>query len=329
MPPRLPMRLLSQSVSSISTSLHSHASPSFLFLLPSIQTQTRAASILASLSDNPAAYSKRIRRGLGPASGKGKTAGRGHKGQGQRGTKKAFFEGGKIPFNGGQTPNEVVHGEGGFDNIFSLKISPVNLDRIQDWIDQGRIDPSQPITLRELVKTRCIHGIKDGVKLLSRGGEGALKQPITIIVSRASARAIQAVEAAGGSITTRYYTKYAIKRIMSGKTDPYVSLAWKDTSEKLAAAAAKGEDISNVDTELMKKIGMGVDRPLSKGSGFQYRLPDPSSRKDIEYYRDPAHRGYLSYLVKQGDTPSLFFTPPSEMKKAKKAIKKSAENRVW
>ena len=170
---------------------------------------------------------------------------------------------------------------------FALKISPVNLDRIQDWIDQGRLDPSQPITLRELVKSRCIHGIKDGVKLLSRGGEGALKQPITIIVSRASASAIQAVEAAGGSITTRYYTRHAIKRILSGKTDPYVSLAWKDTSEKLAEAAAKGEDVSHIDTELMQKIGMGIDKPLTKGNGFQYRLPDPTSRRDIEYYRDP------------------------------------------
>ncbi|EFE42054.1 hypothetical protein TRV_03193 [Trichophyton verrucosum HKI 0517] len=322
MPPRLPLRLLSQSVSLISSSIQSHVSPSFLFLLPSIHTQTRAASILASLSDNPGAYSKKIRRGLGPASGKGKTAGRGHKGQGQRGSKKAFF-------NGGQTPDEVVHGERGFDNIFALKISPVNLDRIQDWIDQGRLDPSQPITLRELVKSRCIHGIKDGVKLLSRGGEGALKQPITIIVSRASASAIQAVEAAGGSITTRYYTRHAIKRILSGKTDPYVSLAWKDTSEKLAEAAAKGEDVSHIDTELMQKIGMGVDKPLTKGNGFQYRLPDPTSRRDIEYYRDPAHRGYLSYLVKEGDSPSLFFTPPSAEQKAKKAVKKSAENRVW
>ncbi|KAK2850716.1 hypothetical protein FQN49_005384, partial [Arthroderma sp. PD_2] len=153
MPPRLPLRLLSQSVSSISASAHSHISPSFLFLLPSIQTQTRASSILANLSDNPEAYSKRIRRGLGPASGKGKTAGRGHKGQGQRGSKKAFFDGGKIPFNGGQTPDEYVHGEKGFENVFALKISPVNLDRIQDWINQGRIDPSKPITLRELVKT--------------------------------------------------------------------------------------------------------------------------------------------------------------------------------
>jgi large subunit ribosomal protein L15 len=79
-------------------------------LLLSVQSQTRNAHILASLSDNPGAYNKRIRRGRGPASGKGKTSGRGHKGQGQHG---------KVPagFNGGQTPDIVVHGERGFKNM--------------------------------------------------------------------------------------------------------------------------------------------------------------------------------------------------------------------
>lgn len=73
------------------------------------QQQTRNASILSSISDNPGAYNKRIRRGRGPASGKGKTSGRGHKGQKQHG---------KVPynFNGGQTPESIVHGERGFTN---------------------------------------------------------------------------------------------------------------------------------------------------------------------------------------------------------------------
>lgn len=69
----------------------------------------RPASLLASLSDNPGAYNKRIRRGRGPSSGKGKTSGRGHKGQKQHG---------KVPagFTGGQTKEEVVHGKRGFEN---------------------------------------------------------------------------------------------------------------------------------------------------------------------------------------------------------------------
>ena len=81
------------------------------FLLPCLQTQRRAASILSSLSDNPGAYNKKIRRGRGPSSGKGKTAGRGYGGQKARG---------KVPFgfNGGQTKLEVVHGIRGFVNVY-------------------------------------------------------------------------------------------------------------------------------------------------------------------------------------------------------------------
>lgn len=82
-----------------------------LFLLPFLYTQHRYASVLSNLSDNRSAYNKRIRRGRGPSSGKGKTSGRGHKGQKQHG---------KVPagFNGGQTPDEVVHGIRGFTNVF-------------------------------------------------------------------------------------------------------------------------------------------------------------------------------------------------------------------
>ena len=77
----------------------------------SSKSRSRSASILSSLSDNPSAYHKRIRRGRGPSSGKGKTSGRGHKGQRQHG---------KVPrdFEGGQTPIEIVHGKRGFKNVY-------------------------------------------------------------------------------------------------------------------------------------------------------------------------------------------------------------------
>jgi large subunit ribosomal protein L15 len=81
------------------------------FLAPFLQSsqQARNSSILANLSDRKEAYSKRIRRGRGPSSGKGKTSGRGHKGQKQHG---------KVParFQGGQTPDEIVHHKRGQDN---------------------------------------------------------------------------------------------------------------------------------------------------------------------------------------------------------------------
>ena len=105
MPPHLKNVL---QVSSKSLSTASGISP---FLLPFQQTQRRATSVLSNLSDNSGAYHKKIRRGRGPSSGKGKTAGRGYGGQ------KAH---GKVPrdFNGGQTKDEVVHGIRGFVNVY-------------------------------------------------------------------------------------------------------------------------------------------------------------------------------------------------------------------
>ncbi|EAW22670.1 mitochondrial 54S ribosomal protein uL15m [Aspergillus fischeri NRRL 181] len=286
-------------------------------LLPQFQQQSRNAHILASLSDTPGAYNKRIRRGRGPASGKGKTSGRGHKGQKQHG---------KVPagFNGGQTPEIVVHGERGFNNVFALDLAPANLDRIQEWIDQGRIDPTRPITIRELAKSRCIHQTKDGVKLLGRGvsaeGGNVLKQPIHIVVSRASASAIAAVEAAGGSVTTRFYTRSAIARIMNRETHPFISTAWSPESASdalLKAAGLEAQDLA--ESNIMREMG------------YKYRLPDPTKRRDIEYYRDPAHRGYLSHLLKPSEGPSLFFRSPAE-RKSSAGVKKEKvlpENRLW
>jgi large subunit ribosomal protein L15 len=218
----------------------------------------------------------------------------------------------------------VVHGERGFNNVFALDLAPANLDRIQEWIDQGRIDPNRPITIRELAKSRCIHQTKDGVKLLGRGvsaeGGNVLKQPIHIVVSRASASAIAAVEAAGGSVTTRFYTRSAIARIMKRETHPFISTAWSPESASdalLKAAGLEAQDLT--ESNIMRELG------------YKYRLPDPTKRRDIEYYRDPAHRGYLSHLLKPSEGPSLFFRSPAE-RKSSAGVKKEKvlpENRLW
>ncbi|KAK4965215.1 hypothetical protein LTR28_003517 [Elasticomyces elasticus] len=317
----MPLRLQLLSGASVS-SLIAKPTPIPSFLLPFLHHQHRPASILSSLSDNPGAYNRRIRRGRGPSSGKGKTSGRGHKGQKQHG---------KVPrgFNGGQTPDIVVSGERGFENHLSLDMSPINLTRIQAWIDNRRLDPTQPITLRELAHSRCLHGVKDGVKLLARGARD-LRTPINIVVSRASAAAIEAVEKVGGTVVTRYYSKPAIGRILRGETDPIVSLqtqiakttaAGSTMPEAEAAAELRGEDVSEVVAEAKK---------------YRYRLPDATGRKDLEYYRDPAHRGYLSYLVGEGQGPSLFFKTPGVGRfSRKKVVAKGGksvvkgENRVW
>lgn len=195
-------------------------------------------------------------------------------------------------------------------------MSPINLDRIQDWVDQGRLDPLQPITLKELTKTRAIHGIKDGVKLLARGAT-ALTTPVHLVVSKASQQAIAAVEALGGTVTTRFYTKTAISRIRQERTDPMVSLKW--------------------DPEAMGNLYLGPTIPreeIVKNNPYQFRLPDPTDRKELEYYRDPKHRGYLAHTLKQGELPSLYWKPQNMVKRvpgAEALGKKKAleENRVW
>lgn len=198
-------------------------------------------------------------------------------------------------------------------------MSPINLDKIQDWINQKRIDPHQPITVKELARTRAVHGVKDGIKLLARGAN-TLTTRIHIVVSRASAGAIAAVEALGGTVITRFYTRYAIQRIRQGKTAPFVSLKWDP--DALANPA------------LNNRIGMGSD-PVQRirGLGFQYRLPDPTSRKDIEYYRDPAKRGYLAHTVGEGETPSLYHKLPRMDVGVKRTVNRkkddAGENRLW
>ncbi|KAF2233347.1 ribosomal protein L15 [Viridothelium virens] len=323
MPPRLQFPVRTSCIVSKSLGPNSIAP----FLLPFLHPQlpscsqpsqrlrnNRNASVLSNLTSPSGAYSKKIRRGRGPASGKGKTSGRGHKGQKQHG---------KVPrgFTGGQTKEEVVKGKRGFKNVFAAELSPLNLDRLQTWIDEGRLDTSKPITLKELNDSRCLHGVKaDGVKLLARDAH-KLTHPINIVVSRASASAIDAVERAGGQVMTRYYTWQSIRRILRGQSHPTGPLE-----------------------------NFPINPPLASGRyeytlGYRYRLPNPASRKAIEYYRDPAHRGYLAHTLAEGEGPSLFFKTAVvqarerekrlEAKKAKglgqtaKDGKKREEGRLW
>lgn len=201
-------------------------------------------------------------------------------------------------------------------------MSELNLDTVQSWIDQGRLNPEKPITLKEIHKSNAVHGVKDGVKLLARGST-TLKTPIHIVVSRASQTAIEAVEKAGGSVTTRFYTPAAIRRIRQGLMHPYISLRWDPTA------------IGNA--TLLPVSGMTPAERVT-GLGFLYRLPDPSSRKDIEYYRDAKNRGYLAHTVAQGESASLYWKPPiseEELRALKKntkgmgEVRRREENKLW
>ncbi|KAK6080762.1 50s ribosomal subunit protein l15 [Seiridium cupressi] len=296
MPPRIPARLTAQCCRA---ALEPSKSASLIGAFAALSIQTRYASILADLRDNRGAYQKRIRVGRGPSSGKGKTSGRGHNGQKQHGKINPWFQ-------GGQTPLLFSRGRLGFENLRAPVMSEVNLDKLQDWIDQGRIDPTKQITPKEIIQSNLVGTIKDGIKILARGAT-SLKQPIDIMVSRASAAAIEAVEQAGGKVVTRYYTKQSIKRLVEGKS--------VNTALPLPVGA--------------EHVGPVLEQVRQKG--FSYRLPDPTSRWDIEYYRDPAHRGYMSHTLKRGESPSLFFrVPPSKLTKSKKQkTEKREDTKLW
>lgn len=205
-------------------------------------------------------------------------------------------------------------------------MSSINISTIADWIEQKRLDPRRPITLKSLVATRALRGIKDGVKLLADGAS-KLTVPIKIIVSRASQSAIAAVEAVGGTVITRYYTPQAITQIRKGTMHPYISLRWDPV-----ALEKSGLDPRR------KRLGMTPEERVT-GLGYQYRLPDPSSRKELEYYRDEKNRGYLAHTVKEGESASLYFKPPpteeeivaarrAKGKKGNEAQKREL-NRMW
>lgn len=107
-----------------------------------------------------------------------------------------------------------LHDPLGSPTRFAHETVPLNVSRLQEWISAGRLDPSKPITVKELFLSRCIHRMGDGgVKLLGNGAE-TLAQPVDVVVSRASLSAIKAIEAAGGSITCVYYTPLTLRALV-------------------------------------------------------------------------------------------------------------------
>jgi large subunit ribosomal protein L15 len=147
---------------------------------------------LNEIADNPGARKNRFRIGRGIGSGKGKTGGRGGKGQTARsGVRIKGFEGGQMPLHR-RLPKR------GFRNTpFQLKFNEVNLGSLQTAIDAGRLDPKATIDSEALIKAGVMRRAKDGVRLL---GSGELKARVDIVVYGASKSAQAAVEKAGGSI---------------------------------------------------------------------------------------------------------------------------------
>ena len=146
---------------------------------------------LTDLADNPGSRKSRMRVGRGIGSGKGKTSGRGGKGQTARsGVRIKGFEGGQMPLHR-RLPKR------GFNNVFRLDFAEINLDRLQEAIDAKLVDVGSVVNAESLVKTGVLRRAKDGLRLL---GRGELKSKLNIEVHGASKSAIAAVEKAGGTV---------------------------------------------------------------------------------------------------------------------------------
>jgi len=146
---------------------------------------------LNEIRDNAGARKGRMRVGRGIGSGKGKTAGRGQKGQKSRSGVSVFG------FEGGQMPLHMRLPKRGFNNIFAKDYAEVNLGAIQKLIDAGKLDAKGTLDHDALKAAGLARGGKDGVRLL---GKGELKAKLALRVAGVSKGAREAVEKAGGSV---------------------------------------------------------------------------------------------------------------------------------
>jgi len=147
---------------------------------------------LNALCDNVGSRRGKKVVGRGIACGKGKTSGHGQKGQKSRsGVSIKGFEGGQMPLQR-RLPKR------GFKPLFPKDYAEFNIGRLQEAIDDGRIDAKKPITEDYLLENAIVSKAKDGVRLL---GKGTLKTKVEIAVAGATKGAIAAVEKAGGRVT--------------------------------------------------------------------------------------------------------------------------------
>ena len=184
---------------------------------------------LNELKDNEGARKGRMRVARGIGSGKGKTAGRGQKGQTSRsGVAIKGFEGGQMPLHM-RLPKR------GFNNIFAKDYAEVNLGAIQKLVDAGTLATTGTIDHAALQAAGLARGGKDGVRLLGKGG---FSSAVTFRVAGVSAGAKAAVEAAGGSVEVIEVVAAADKAKAKHRTVQKAKAADKDAKRAAAKTAA-------------------------------------------------------------------------------------------
>ena len=146
---------------------------------------------MISLNNRKKINKSKMRVGRGIASGKGKTSGRGVKGQKSRsGVAIKSFEGGQMPLYR-RLPKR------GFNPIKKEKIAVLNLEKIQSYIDKKNIKTSEILNSTTLKKLKLINKNSDKLKIL---GTGEIKDKINIEANLASKSAVEKLEKIGGSI---------------------------------------------------------------------------------------------------------------------------------
>lgn len=204
---------------------------------------------LNQLRDNKGARKVRIRVGRGIGSGKGKTGGRGGKGQTARtGVALNGYEGGQMPLHR-RLPKR------GFNNIFRRSYVAMNLGAVQKAIDAGRLDGSKAITGEALRAAGVTTRLKDGIALLAKG---ELKAKLTFEVARASGAAIAAVEKAGGKVVVLMAPKVADEKAADGKRA-------KAKRAKAASAEAKAAEGKSAEAKGDGKGAEGKGAKKRKG----------------------------------------------------------------
>ena len=149
---------------------------------------------LNEIADNPGSHYKYKRVGRGIGSGKGKTSGRGGKGQTARSG--VAING----FEGGQTPLHRRLPKRGFNNIFKLAYQVINTGRLEKAVAAGKLKAGDTVTPESLIQLGMLSKLRDGVRLLAKG---EIKTSLTVECAGASAAAVAAIEAAGGKVVVR------------------------------------------------------------------------------------------------------------------------------
>ena len=191
---------------------------------------------LNELNDNPGSRKPRTRVGRGIGSGKGKTAGRGHKGQKSRsGVAIKGFEGGQMPIHM-RLPKR------GFNNFTKKKYTEITTGRLQSYIDNGLLKSEKEITENDFVSSCEIKKSTNGFKLLNKG---ELKSKINLSISKATKSSIELVEKLGGTVNILEVPKEKRNRkiVKKSKQDNTPS------NENKVVKSVSNEDSEEIETE--------------------------------------------------------------------------------